>query len=401
MPYLLFAQKNKLNYIELEKNFMLTMGCTPDCNIILPQNAASHFRVYSEKSGNWLLENLAYSNNDSRRFIPLGNGDMIDLNSLTITFLENITGLNASPFEGTISLSAGQKIGEYTIINLLNKTKWGSLYLAKDGENQEFALKIFNKVLTQNEADGFYEQIRQTRKLSAKGITPYHTYGVFHRQAYYVTDYCAHTNLGFRISAKAPMDETEALGIIRKLAEILRLAQFETGVFHGGLEPAVILYNNEERIRITEFGLFFWKSEVLNNGCAAISPWYISPEEITGEEISFRSDFYTLGVILFQMLTGVLPFHSEDHNRLFDMHLHEKFPLPMDRNPNVKISAGALQLLLKMTARKPADRFRSWDELLDAANYAIEPDHPLPPLREDASSDLPNASTLKLKSSIS
>ena len=399
MPYLLFAQKKKLNYIKLEKDFMLTMGHTPDCNIVLPPSASSHFRIFSWTEDSWVLETLGDSPENTRRFIPLGNDDKIELGPLTITFLDSIEGYDAKPFEGTIALSTDQKIGKYTILNLLNRTQWGSLYLANDENEQAYALKVFNKELTQEETDAFYEQFRLISNLSAHGITPYHAYGIFHRKAYYVTDYCPHTNLDFRISAKAPMEQGEALGIIRNIAEILRLAQLETGNFHGGLEPSIILYNSNERIRITEFGIFLWKSMVLNEGCAAISPWYISPEEIEGGEVSFLSDIYSLGVIFFQMLTGVLPFYSEDKEQLYDMHLHSQFPLPSDRNPNVRVSQHVLRLLLKMTARDPADRFRSWDELLAAAADAAQEKYQSPQ-QDDAQSSPVEASTMNLRSSL-
>ena len=112
MPYLLFTQKKKLNYIKLEKDFMLTMGHTPDCNIVLPPSTSSHFRIFSWTEDNWVLETLGSSPESTRRFIPLGNDDKIELESLTITFLESIEGYDAKPFEGTIALSTDQKIGK-------------------------------------------------------------------------------------------------------------------------------------------------------------------------------------------------------------------------------------------------------------------------------------------------
>jgi len=129
MPYLLFAQNENLNYIELESNFMLTMGCTPDCNVILPPDSMSHFRVFTDSENRWLVENLGLEPENPQRIIPLANGDQIALNRVTITFLNSVDGLGAAPFAGTISLSAGQKIGKYTVSNLLNRTGMSCLYL--------------------------------------------------------------------------------------------------------------------------------------------------------------------------------------------------------------------------------------------------------------------------------
>ena len=401
MPYLLFAQNENLNYIELESNFMLTMGCTPDCNVILPPDSMSHFRVFTDSENRWLVENLGLEPENPQRIIPLANGDQIALNRVTITFLNSVDGLGAAPFAGTISLSAGQKIGKYTVSNLLNRTGMSCLYLVHDEKEKPFAAKVFSKPLVQAEADGFYDQIQQIRFTDLPGIAPYHAYGTFHRNTYYVTDYYEHPDLAFRISGKAPMVQSEALGITRALAGILRNAYLATGLFHGALSPSNVLYDNEERMMIAEFGTFIWRSLVLNGGRAAASPWYISPEAVSGGEISFRTDMYSLGVMLFQMLTGVLPFHSPDPAELLSMHLERPFPLPSERNPNVTVSSGTLQLLLRMTAREPASRFENWDQLLEAVSYA-ETSRQLenrPPI--SYSSVQAGSSTMKLKSSLS
>ena len=134
--------------------------------------------------------------------------------------------------------------------------------------------------------------------------------------------------------------------------------------------PSNVLYDAEDRMRLAEFGMFYWKSVVLTGGHPCVSPWYISPEAVSGDEMSMQSDMYALGVMLFQMLTGVLPFHSFDERELFQKHLLSPFPLPAERNPNVSVSAGTIQLLLRLSAKDPAGRFPDWDSLLKALDYA-------------------------------
>lgn len=370
MPYLLFNENGNLNYIQLEKDLMLTLGCTPDCNIILPESSRSHFRIFADESGRWLVENLALPTGDSQKITSLGNEDQIALSDVTITYLDSIDGTGALPFTGTITLSAGQKIREYTVSNLLNKGSGNRFYLVKDKRDKSFALKVFDKAVSQDEAEGFINEINNVRFAGIPGIAPYHACGVIHHNCYYVTDYYEHPDLAFRISSKAPMMQPEALSILRNIVEILRAAYHETGLFHGALTPSNILYDSEEKMMLSEYGLFIWKSLVLNGGRACASPWYVSPEEISGGEISIQTDMYSLGVMLFQMLTGILPFHSYDEEELLGMHIYNTFPLPSERNPNVSITSGTLQMLLKMTARQPSDRFQTWDELLSAITYA-------------------------------
>lgn len=289
---------------------------------------------------------------------------------MTITYLDTIEGTGAQPFAGTITLSAGQKIRGYTVCSLLHRGSGNRVYLVRDQKEKSFALKVFDKSVSSSDAEFFFREIDNVRFASLPGVAPYHACGVIHHNCYYVTDYCEHPDLAFRISSKAPMKHQEALGILRNIAEILRTAYNETGVFHAALTPSKILFDSEEKMMLSEYGLFVWKSLVLNEGRACTSPWYISPEEISGEEISLQTDMYSLGVMLFQMLTGVLPFHSHNEEELLGMHVYKPFPLPSERNPNVSVSSGTLQMLLKMTARNPADRFRTWDELLSAISYA-------------------------------
>lgn len=370
MPYLLFNENGNRNYIQLERDLMLTLGCTPDCNIILPDSSRSHFRVYSDGEGRWLVENLAPASGSGSTITPLGNGDQITLSGMTITYLDSIEGTGAAPFSGTITLSAGQRIRGYMVSNLLNQGAGNRIYLVRDQKDKSFAMKVFDKTVTSEESEGFLNEIDSIRFASVPGIAPYHACGVIHHNCYYVTDYYEHPDLAFRISSKAPMEQREALGILRNIAEILRAAYHETGGFHGALSPSKVLYDSDEKMVLSEYGLFVWKSMVLNGGRAFASPWYISPEEISGGEISLQTDMYSLGVMLFQMLTGILPFHSHDEGELLGMHIYKPFPLPSERNPNVTVSSGTLQLLLKMTARDPGDRFRTWDDLLDAISYA-------------------------------
>ncbi len=370
MPYLLFDENGNRNYIQLERDLMLTLGCTPDCNIILPDSSRSHFRIFADDTGAWFVENLARTSSENPKITALGNGDQITLSDMTITYLDSIEGSGAQPFSGTITLSAGQKIRGYTVSTLLNRGSANRVYLVKDQKDKSFALKVFDKTLRSADAEGFFNEIDHVRFASIPGIAPYHACGMIHHNCYFVTDYYEHPDLAFRISSKAPMKQREALGILRSIAEILRTAYNETGIFHGALTPSKVLFDSEEKMMLSEYGLFVWKSLVLNGGRACTSPWYISPEEISGGEISLQTDMYSLGVMLFQMLTGVLPFHSHDEAELLGMHVYKPFPLPSERNPNVSVSSGTLQMLLKMTARKPEDRFQTWDDLLAAISYA-------------------------------
>ncbi len=399
MPYLLFEENGTQNYIQLEEGFLLTFGATPDCNIILPPGNCPHFRIL-DKKGKWFFEDL--SSAAPSALSPLANGDRISLHNLTIKFLNSIEGIEAVPFKGVIALSAGQMIGErYKVVNQISKTENGRLYLASDKDSKSFALKVFTKNTTAEERELFFNE---TKKLLIAdlpdSVMPFHQVGEINSNCYYVTDYCEDPGLTFRISSKAPMQQLEALEIIYDISEILRDAFNATGVFHGSLTPSNILFDSNSKMKLTEFGLFYWKSVVLAGGHPCVSPWYISPEAIAGEEISIQTDMYALGIMLFQMLTGVLPFHSYQENELFRMHLSQPFPLPEERNPNITVTSGTLQLLLKLTDKNPANRFECWDDLLKALDYAAS-SRQLGQRKKTVSHTSTVKNTLHLKSKIS
>lgn len=367
MPYLLFDENGTLHYIQLEQGFLLTFGCTPDCNIILPPGNCPHFRILNHENA-WFFEDLTSAAPSART--PLANGDRITLNGLVIKFLDSIAETGAEPFPGVIALSSGQKLGGYTITNQQNKTENSRFYLAA-ANSKPFGIKVFSKNTTEEEQELFFREMNCLRACALPGtLAPYHNFGVIRTNCYYATDYYESPNLAFRISSKAPMRQLEALSIVYDISEILRDAFQATGTFHGALTPSNILYDADEKMKLSEFGLFYWKSVVLTGGHPCVSPWYISPEAVSGGEISIQSDMYALGIMLFQMLTGILPFHSYQETELFRMHLTQPFPLPEERNPNISVTAGTLQLLLKLTAKDPAGRFGSWDELLKALDYA-------------------------------
>ena len=163
MPYLLFDENGNRNYIQLERDLMLTLGCTPDCNIILPDSSRSHFRIFADSAGVWFVENLAPAPGDVPKATSLGNGDQITLSGMTITYLDSIEGTGAQPFSGTITLSAGQKIRGYTVSSLLHRGSGNRVYLVRDQKEKSFALKVFDKSVSSADAEVFFREIDNVR----------------------------------------------------------------------------------------------------------------------------------------------------------------------------------------------------------------------------------------------
>jgi serine/threonine-protein kinase len=179
-------------------------------------------------------------------------------------------------------------------------------------------------------------------------------------------------SLKIRIAKSAPMQELDALDTVSVTATALNYIYNRRGLVHRNLKPSNILFNAGDEIEISDYGLADWTSEYLTAGVSAASPWYISPEQVSGDEMDWYSDLYSLGIILFQMLTGVLPFHSMNEEEVLSMHINNPLPSPESRNPNVKLHSETIEMLRAMTVKAPSRRYSSWTDFLNTIQNLYE-----------------------------
>lgn len=174
---------------------------------------------------------------------------------------------------------------------------------------------------------------------------------------------------------EAGIKPEEAIAIIRKLTECLGFVHGQ-GVVHRDIKPGNILFRNDGEPLLTDFGIakqLNAKNKLTLDGSALGSPYYLSPEQSQGKKVDGRADIYSLGIVLYEMLTGKLPFEGKTPIDTILLHLQE--PLPRLRR-----SLQVFQPLLdNMTAKNPKDRYRDCAALLRAINgLAISPSAALP-----------------------
>ena len=160
------------------------------------------------------------------------------------------------------------------------------------------------------------------------------------------------------------MSVDEALHISQQVAEALYDAWDEVGLIHRDVKPDNIMITDDGIVKLTDLGLAINQSEWHEGMEISGSPSYMSPEQFRGEKLDSRSDIYSLGVTLFQMISGRLPFESDSVKKLAQLHLEKEPPSLRHLVPGVPLAVDAL--VKRMMAKRPESRYASMEEVLKA-----------------------------------
>lgn len=163
----------------------------------------------------------------------------------------------------------------------------------------------------------------------------------------------------------------EALRIVRAAADALAYAHRQ-GMIHRDMKPANLMLDRDGRVVMTDFGIakIVTGAQFTASGGMVGTPAYMAPEQGLGEAGDERSDIYSLGVILFQLCTGQLPFEAETPLATILKHLHEPVPSPRDLNPALPQDIEAI--ILKAMAKEPSERFQSASEMVEHIDAALQ-----------------------------
>lgn len=165
---------------------------------------------------------------------------------------------------------------------------------------------------------------------------------------------------------RGPIEPGLALDIARQLLDALRVAHAE-GVVHRDIKPHNVMLTSSGLVKLFDFGIAFNDKAAIKltaAGTAFGTPEYISPEMAMGQKVDGRADLYSLGVMLFEMVTGRLPFERDDPLDLLRAHINEKAPTPRDVTPEVPKAVDAL--IARAMSKPPGDRFPDADAMIAA-----------------------------------
>ncbi len=220
--------------------------------------------------------------------------------------------------------------GRYRLLRLLRHGGMSEIYLSFDEQKQE---QVALKLVSNNNPDCFKRLKREVRvllKLSHEHILPILEYGEWEGYAYLVMPYMKNGNLRDQL-AKGPLTQQEAGSILSQVADALQSAH-DHGILHRDIKASNILLDSvqPDAIYLADFGLAKAPgegSDITQTGCLIGTPEYMAPELVTMPE-STSSDIYALGILLYQMLTGRLPFSGTTPIAICWKHVQDTPPLP-------------------------------------------------------------------------
>lgn len=266
----------------------------------------------------------------------------------------------------------GKSMGRYLLLEQVGVGGMAAVYKAYDTlENRVVALKVLASVLADDPKFSmrFQREARIVTQLVHPNIVPVWDFGEAEGRAYLVMPFLRVGSLAERLR-QGPVTPAECSRIFDQVASALEYAH-SCGVVHRDLKPSNILLDEQGNALLSDFGLAqIQDASVSLTGSTLLgTPAYISPEQARGEKVDARSDQYSLGIILFQLATGQLPFDAETPMAVAIKQVHEPLPRPRTVNPNVPEVVE--RVILKATAKAPQDRFASVVEMNRAFQAAL------------------------------
>ncbi|MGB5332725.1 MAG: HEAT repeat domain-containing protein [Woeseiaceae bacterium] len=276
-----------------------------------------------------------------------------------------------SPILDISKLNPGDVIeGRYKYIEKIGKGAFGTVLLMEDEVvDEQLILKFLNPNVSSDEEmmKRFVHELRYSRKITHRNVI--RIYDFLNLQGCYAIsmEYFPSHTLSGEIPDGKPMDIKKVLKYSRDIAAGMHVAH-QAGVIHRDLKPANILVNEEGLLKIVDFGVAAAASsgdtQLTKTGYVIGSPKYMAPEQILGKKVDVTADVYSVGVIIYEMATGIPPYSRGDHMSVMYQHVQGKAKHCQEVNP--EISDEFAELIVKAMSVDKSKRYQSMSELTDA-----------------------------------
>jgi eukaryotic-like serine/threonine-protein kinase len=265
----------------------------------------------------------------------------------------------------------GQSLAHYQITEFIGRGPLGFVYRATDTTNQQtVTLKLFLKSsgepgeIPEEAEKPFFEEARALRELEHPQVAAVLEVGETEGFRYICTEFVLGKSLDDLLNEQGALPLETALPLFRQVLSALQAA-YEKNIIHRNLKPANILIQRNGWIKITDFGQAKIPSMAATVALTgAGSPFYMSPEAILGQRGDIRSDIYSVGTLLYRVLTGEKPFDGESTATIVQRVVQQDPTSPKLINPHIPEELGIL--CTKAMAKDPAKRFQTPQEMLDA-----------------------------------
>jgi serine/threonine protein kinase len=255
-------------------------------------------------------------------------------------------------------------IDDFVISEKIGKGSVGTVYKAVQlSLERQVALKILAPELTNPKVTAdFLREARAAAKLIHANLVQSFAVGEENGVCFMAMNYISGESLKAKLLREGRISVDEALHIVQQVAEALYYAWQEAKLIHRDVKPDNIMITAEGVVKLTDLGLAINQAEWVEDMEISGSPSYMSPEQFAGEKLDLRSDIYSLGITLYQMLSGELPFKAETFQAVAQQHFNDT-AVPLHRL-GLGISLRVSNLVKKMMEKLPDDRFRDMEALI-------------------------------------
>lgn len=271
---------------------------------------------------------------------------------------------------------SGQKFGQYELRERLGRGGMAEVYKAYQASMDRFvAVKVMLGHLAEDEqfVERFKREAQAVGKLRHGNIVQVFDFGVEQDVYYMVMEYIQGKNLKSYIQQEGALSLGAALKLSSQLTDALDYAH-KAGMVHRDVKPANIMFmdNSYKHLVLTDFGIarIVGQSGLTASGAFVGTPAYISPEAARGESVDERSDLYSAGIILYEMLTGRVPYDADTPVGVIMKHINA--PLPTRKDYGRDVPDSIERIVLKSLSKDPAQRYLTADEMKTALDGAFQ-----------------------------